>query len=245
MNSSTYIRKKDFMKRKKWLHHIIGAVFLGVFIVLGLGCTTAPTPPLRPFIGADPELLSDLTLVPWSNYTSIPDKDFVVVGAIVVRDVKPQTVYADLIERAIEIGGHDIINVRVGRRVVLIPGYAPEYIVTATAVVIRFTDETIEVDPMAIYTDAYAVGTEAIRVPLSHHVLIPSKNYAVVGTIVVRDTNIWGVHADLIERAIEMGGHDVINVRVINLEDNTLVTATAVVIRYTDETIVVGQTMWY
>lgn len=245
--------------KKKWLPRITGVMALVVFIVLGLGCATAPTLPTPPEIDlvAAPATFVNLTRVPWSNHTLIPDKNYVVVGAVVVRNVNPQTVYADLIERAIEMGGHDIINVRMGREVAYIP--APPIViedrtvrvagtievisVTATAVVIRFTDETIEVDPMIAFADTLAVGAEANRVPWAHHTRIPNKEYVVVGTIVVRDTNLWEVHADLIERAIEMGGHDIINFRIAPWQDNQLITATAVAIRYTDETIVVGQTM--
>ena len=75
-----------------------------------------------------------------SDYTFIPSKDFVVVGAVVLRDVDPQTLVADLMDAAIAIGGHDIINIRVDWRWYR---YGHTAINTATAVVIRYTEETL------------------------------------------------------------------------------------------------------
>jgi len=78
------------------------------------------------------------------------------------------------------------------------------------------------------------------QAPWSAHTIIPSKNYTVVGAVVVRDTDSTTVLADLMERAIAMGGHDVKNVIVTHsiTDDGARVSsAIAVVIRYTNETL--------
>ena len=74
-----------------------------------------------------------------SEYTFIASKDYVVVGAVVVRNTSHETLIADLMDQAIAMGGHDVINIRVGWRDVM----GGREISTATAVVIRFTEETL------------------------------------------------------------------------------------------------------
>ena len=78
----------------------------------------------------------------------------------------------------------------------------------------------------------------------SAHTLIPSKNYTVVGAVVVRNTDSTTVLADLMERAIAMGGHDIKNVTITHTitDDGARVSsAIAVVIRYTNETLTVRE----
>jgi len=74
-----------------------------------------------------------------SDYMFITSKNHEVVGAVVVRSTSHETLIADLMDQAIAIGGHDVINIRVGWRDV----HGHREISTATAVVIRFTDETL------------------------------------------------------------------------------------------------------
>ena len=80
------------------------------------------------------------------------------------------------------------------------------------------------------------------RAPWAAHTIIPSKNYTVVGAVVVRTTNEATVLADLMERAIAMGGHDIKNViitRTMTDDGPRITSAIAVAIRYTNETLVV------
>jgi len=85
--------------------------------------------------------------VPWSAHTIVPSKAYTVVGAVVVRDVNDATALVALKERAIAMGGHDIINVRVDRQVARVrigeEIRTMSIINTATAVVIRYTDEIL------------------------------------------------------------------------------------------------------
>ena len=79
------------------------------------------------------------------------------------------------------------------------------------------------------------------RVEWTQHTLIPNKNYDVVGTVVLRAANSLTINADLMERAVAMGGHDIINVR-IDIERSRngrerFLAGSAVVIRYKDETL--------
>jgi len=50
----------------------------------------------------------------WSEYSSLPSRDFVAVGAVVVRNVRRTALLDALMTQAIDMGAHDIINVRVG-----------------------------------------------------------------------------------------------------------------------------------
>ena len=76
-----------------------------------------------------------------------PSKDFVVIGAVVVRNTTERTVIADLKEAAIAMGGHDIINVRVTETNASFLGIRLTHTIdSATAVVIMYTDETLRDD---------------------------------------------------------------------------------------------------
>ena len=80
----------------------------------------------------------------WSHQTVIPSKDYVVLGAVVIRDVNERTVIADLMELAIEMGGHDIINVRTTTTTTSL-GFLrlSSRINSASAVVIKYTEDTL------------------------------------------------------------------------------------------------------
>ena len=113
-----------------------------VFSALALGSgATAPAP--RPVVEeAAAQQIGDVAIigVPWSAYTFLPSKDYTVVGTIVLRDVNMMTFLADLMERAVAMGGHDIKNVRLS---VITTEDGEQHVNIATAVAIRFIDETI------------------------------------------------------------------------------------------------------
>jgi hypothetical protein len=130
------------MTNKKWKLHIFGVASLAVFIVLGLASGTSPPAAQQP-----PPLVADEhdgeapSRVGWTHHTLIPNKDYVVVGATVVRNANPWAIHADLMDRAIAMGGHDIINVRMSWH-----SDGTMTFVTATAAVIRYTDTTVDPD---------------------------------------------------------------------------------------------------
>ena len=111
------------------------------------GCATAAA--VDPFPSRFPAI---------SDYSFIPSKDFVVVGAVVVRNTSHQNLAADIMDAVIAVGGHDFINLRIDWRSVPgaigVPAGAPQ-INNATAVAIRFTDETIIVGPESHYFPGY------------------------------------------------------------------------------------------
>jgi len=76
-----------------------------------------------------------------------------------------------------------------------------------------------------------------VRVPWSVYATIPGKRHVTVGAIALRGANHATLLVDLKERAIEMGGHDIINVRLTITDTGAITGATAVAIKYTDETI--------
>jgi hypothetical protein len=70
---------------------------------------------------------------------------------------------------------------------------------------------------------------------------IRGKNYTVVGTVIVRvedkPNSVKGttpLNAALVEEAVKIGGHDIINVRYDTSREGLIIAATAVVIKYTD-----------
>jgi len=138
------------MKNKvKSLGIVAAVVMIGLSTV---GCVTTPLGQVQ--IGH----------VHWSAYTVIPSKGYVVVGAIVLRNVNLATVLADLMERAIEMGGHDIINVRISSTRPESPegavtGRGTPAINIATAVVIRFTEEVLMDSPQLWHVD---IGTPSV-----------------------------------------------------------------------------------
>jgi len=131
--------------------------------------------------------------------------------------------------------------------------------VGATAVVIRYTEGTaahggspswgpLAAPRLSVEPDAEIPGTVAppawptqvISVPWAAYTLLPSMHYIAIGAIVLREVNQATLLVDLMERAIAMGGHDIINVRLAVTERGAVTVATAVVIQYTDETVYVA-----
>jgi len=105
---------------------VFGWMILSVIGIILMGCATQTNP-----TGTEKVL--------WSDYTLVPNKDYVVVGAVVVRGSSIRTLNADLMEKAIEIGAHNIINVRVD-----IEQDYSKRIIAASAVAIKYTDVTIK-----------------------------------------------------------------------------------------------------
>ncbi|MCL2600300.1 MAG: hypothetical protein FWD88_03875, partial [Treponema sp.] len=189
------------------------------------GCAAAP-----------PRPTTEVFRAPWSAYTLIPSQNYAVVGAIALRNVNRITFLVDLMEQAIEMGGHDLINVRLA-----VTGAGT--ITGATAVVIRYTDETIDMPvhdflPGGDFVTLFGVPTvepahgvrpaRVVRVPWSAYAPIPGKRHVTVGAIALRGTNHATLLVDLKERAIEMGGHDIINVRLTMTDAGAIAGATAV-----------------
>ncbi|MCL2191938.1 MAG: hypothetical protein FWB78_00900 [Treponema sp.] len=238
--------------KQRTLHYRCAvSIFVVAFgALIGLPMTGCATP--APVILVAQPVETEIFRAPWSAYTIIPSRNYVVVGAIALRHVGNTTFLADLMERAIEMEGHDLINVRLA--------VTSEGNVTgATAVVIRYTEETIAAGrnpswaPLIaprLANDAGGVligdvaqtawPTQIIRVPWAAYTFVPSKHYVAVGAIVIRNVNRATLLVDLMERAIEIGGHDIINVRLAMAADGTITVATAVAIMYTDETVYVA-----
>jgi hypothetical protein len=223
---------------------------------IAISATGCATPIARP---AEEALLPSMVFrVPWSAYTVIPSKNYEVVGAVALRNVNGATLLADLMRPAIQMGGHDIINVRIAMT-------AEGEVTAATATVIRYTDETLvfeEIveavaigDPVEIFhvrrlENPYVMAEAASalsgalaaagigRAGWSAHTVIPSKEYVVLGAIALSGVPSATLLADLMEQAIAMGGHDIINVRLAAASDGIVINAaTAVVIQYTGATL--------
>jgi len=74
----------------------------------------------------------------WSEYTFIPAGDYVVVGTVVVRNVRRVVLLYALTRYALELGGHDIVSVRIGSS-----SFFGTRIRVATAVAVRYTADVI------------------------------------------------------------------------------------------------------
>jgi hypothetical protein len=113
---------------------------LVVILVFGqvlIGCTSAPS-------AAGAGRYRSIEMVPWVGYTLIPSKDYTVVGVVILREVDPATLSTDLMEKAAEMGAHDIINVRVDEeRMVDEEGRTRKRVVAVSAVAIRYTNVTL------------------------------------------------------------------------------------------------------
>ena len=112
--------------------------------------------------------------VTWAEYTVIPSKDYIVVGGIVVRNTNTRTLSADLMEKAIEMGAHDFINVRVDMEY-------PEdgaRVLSASAVAIRYTSETLKTTS----DSEYFIGNETIKITTSGDYIFGSKEGATSST---------------------------------------------------------------
>jgi len=103
-----------------------------VFGQVLIGCTSAPV------------RYRNNERVSWSEYPPVPAKNYTIVGVVILREVDPATLSTDLMEKAVEMGAHDIINVRVDdERMVDEKGRMRKRVVAATALAIKYTDETL------------------------------------------------------------------------------------------------------
>jgi len=214
---------------KKGVLHIIALTTLVVFIALGFGSTCSSTP-ATPAV-SDYTVPAEITGVPWAEYTYLPTKDYSAIGAVVLRDVNRRTVMYDLMEKVIDMGGHDVINVRMS---VTQDGE----ITNVTAVAIRYTADTINPGKDGIlisdlteinffkmgYGDLPAAKPdEFVRAPWSGQTkFFSNKDYVVVGLVGLKETNSRTVLADLMDKAIALGGHDIMNVRLGILSNEVL-----------------------
>jgi hypothetical protein len=102
--------------------------------------------------------------VSWSDYSVHSSKDYTVIGTIVIRTSDARTINADLVEKAVELGGHDIINVRVDVETETQGG---ERILAATAVVIKYTDETLKTTTTTTVTTNGVATTTTSESPVT------------------------------------------------------------------------------
>ncbi|MDR2029147.1 MAG: YbjQ family protein [Treponema sp.] len=110
---------------------------LAVLLTFGMtlsGCTTT----------------SGTERAPWADQSVHTSKEYVVVGAVIIRTTNTKTLNADLMEKAVELGAHDIINVRID---VESDGQNGQKILAATAVAIKYTDETLKSGTTAVTAD--------------------------------------------------------------------------------------------
>jgi hypothetical protein len=90
----------------------------------------------------------------WSEYTTVPDKDYTVVGPVVVNPSNERTVSTELMAEAQKLGAHDIINVRLDEE---FDSLGVKRILTASAVAIKYTTTILPKDE-ASPTAALASG---------------------------------------------------------------------------------------
>jgi uncharacterized protein YbjQ (UPF0145 family) len=104
-------------------------IAVGILLVLGLILSSCATPQ------------GNVTKQPgWSEYTFIPSKNYTVVGAVVVRSAEGfRTLNADLMEAAIKLGAHDIINVRIDYE----STSSGQRFLAGSAVAIKYNDQTL------------------------------------------------------------------------------------------------------
>ena len=71
----------------------------------------------------------------WSEYSFIPVGDYVVAGTVIIKNGRRSTLLADLMREALELGAHDIVNIRIG-----VSYLFGARIRVATAVAIKYTN---------------------------------------------------------------------------------------------------------
>ena len=138
-------------------------VMVLVFAVILAGCGTMAT-----------RSRTAVEKVTWADYTVHPSKEYTVVGAVVVRSTNSRTISADLMEKVIEIGGHDFINVRVDMEY-------PEdgaRVLAVSAVAIRYTNESLKTSS----DSEYFVGGDTVKVTTSGDYIFGSKEGATSST---------------------------------------------------------------
>jgi len=111
---------------------------IGFFLVGCAGVQMFPAQALPPEL----DLRFGSGRVGWSAHPSVHASEYVVIGAIVLRNVNQSTLVADLMTQAIAMGGHDIINVRIDT---VTDRRGMVTVSSASAVVIRYTGRYIEV----------------------------------------------------------------------------------------------------
>jgi len=74
--------------------------------------------------------------VKWSRYTTIPHKDYTVVGIVTVDCKDSRTPSADLMTKAKEMGAHDVINILVDTK--------DKKVVSASGTAIKYTSAIVE-----------------------------------------------------------------------------------------------------
>jgi len=130
----------------------MGIFAMAVFGLVLSGCVSQ-TPAQRPSKHNEAVL--------WAEYPRIPSKDYIVVGVIILKGVDPLTLSADLMEKAVELGGHDIINVRVDSERML----DKKRVVAASAVAIKYTNETLSPEIHSSLYVPHAGSTEESHSP--------------------------------------------------------------------------------
>jgi len=104
------------------MRRTFGLFGVAMILVIGLSMTGCATE-------------TDVNRGGWSEYTFLPVGDYVVAGTVVIRNVRRATLLDDLMREALELGAHDIINIRIGMTYLL-----GTRIRTATAIAIRYTN---------------------------------------------------------------------------------------------------------
>jgi uncharacterized protein YbjQ (UPF0145 family) len=192
--------------------------------------TSPPSPPSNNETGI-PTLLQ-ITIpdvkntfrVGWSWYTRIPNKDYTVVGIIVLRNVELPAV--ELMNEAQNMKADDIMNVRVDVE----KKNGRETILAASAVAIKYTATDYE-GPSEVGEKLFDTGA----VSWSRYPTIPNKDFTIVGIVTVNTSKSGTPSADLMEKARELGAHDIINV-IVDVKNNEIVGAAATAIKYTNTT---------
>jgi len=164
-----------------------------------------------------------------------PTRDFTVVGIIVLRNVEMPSV--DLMNAAKALNADDIMNVRIDFTRVR----GKDTCLAASAVAIKYNTTPL---PNRYYTaggwnpepdpaprDPPILGTSVVE--WSGYSEIPEKDYTVVGIVTVDSRATGTPSADLMDKAKEMGAHDIMNVRVDTI-DNQIIGASAIAIRFTN-----------
>ena len=79
--------------------------------------------------------------VKWSRYTTIPHKDYTVIGIVIVDCKDSKTPSADLMTKAKEMGAHDVINILVDTK--------DKKVVSASGTAIKYTNAIVDEDSIS------------------------------------------------------------------------------------------------
>jgi hypothetical protein len=133
------------------------AIAAGILLALGLSLSSCES------------TTGSVAKTGWAEYTVVPSKNYTVVGAIVIRGIGFKTLNADLMDQAIKMGAHDIINVRIDYE----PSTNGPRILAATAIAIKYNDQTL--------TDKTAT---------------PAAGAAMSGETIIRNTSTGGIFSN-------------------------------------------------